>query len=138
MTQRKYMKVNENKEIGIKYDSEKPDYSLIPPLPLEDIVNNIGIKYDSKKPRLGLLPPKAIYSISKVLTYGAQKYKQDDNWKHLSNGKKRYIDASLRHIFSYIDGDILDIETNESHLSHAICCLMFILEQDLNGIDFPQ
>ena len=33
-----------------------------------------GIKYDSVKPRMNLLPPKAIVEVSKVLTFGAEKY----------------------------------------------------------------
>ena len=34
-----------------------------------------GIKYDSKKPDYSLIPPHALDDVAKVLTYGAQKYK---------------------------------------------------------------
>ena len=88
-----------------------------------------GVKYDSGKPRLGLIPPYAERAIAEVLTFGANKY-ADDNWRKVDNGQKRYIDAALRHINAYRSGDINDDESGLHHLAHAVCCLMFIMEFD--------
>ena len=86
-----------------------------------------GLKYDSEKPKMNLLPPKAIVEISKVLTFGAEKY-DAENWRKLDDLQNRYTAGALRHIFAHMDGEDLDPETNLSHLAHAMCCLLFKLE----------
>lgn len=89
-----------------------------------------GRKYDGEKPRMYLLPPKALLEVSKVLTFGAQKY-DEQNWKKLENLQNRYTGASLRHIFASMDGEEFDPETGYYHEAHAICCLLFKLEAKL-------
>ena len=89
-----------------------------------------GIKYDSAKPKMNLLPPKAILEVAKVLTFGAEKY-DAENWRKLDDLQNRYTAGALRHIFAHMDGEELDPETNLSHLAHAMCCLLFKLEIEL-------
>ena len=89
-----------------------------------------GIKYDSEKPKMNLLPPKAMVEISKVLTFGAAKY-DAENLRKLDDLQNRYTAGALRHIFAHMDGEELDPETNLSHLAHAMCCLLFKLEIEL-------
>ena len=91
-----------------------------------------GIKYDSAKPRMNLLPPKAIMEVAKVLTFGAEKY-DAENWRKLDDLQNRYTAGALRHIFAHMDGEQLDPETNLSHLAHALCCLLFKLEIELEN-----
>ena len=91
-----------------------------------------GKKYDSGKPKLYLLPPKSINEVGKVLTFGAEKY-DPHNWRKVDDLHNRYSSAALRHIFAHIDGEDADEETGLSHLAHAICCLMFKLEDELIG-----
>ena len=91
-----------------------------------------GKKYDSGKPKLYLLPPKSINEVGKVLTFGAEKY-DPHNWRKVDDLQNRYSSAALRHIFAHIDGEDEDQETGLSHLAHAICCLMFKLEDELIG-----
>lgn len=86
-----------------------------------------GRKFDGGKPRYGLLPPKSLRGVAEVLTFGAEKY-EVDNWKKVPDAKNRYFDAALRHIWAYKEGELNDPESGESHLAHAICCLMFIDE----------
>lgn len=93
-------------------------------------IEGVGIKYDDKKPKMHLLPPKAITEVSKVLTFGADKY-DEENWRKLDNLQARYSSSALRHIFAHLDGEQLDPESGVSHLAHAICCLMFKLEVEL-------
>ena len=85
-----------------------------------------GVKYDKDKPQWSLLPFKALTEVVEVLTYGAKKY-APDNWKKVPNAKQRYIDASFRHLTAYIGGEKLDSETGKSHLAHALCCMLFLL-----------
>ena len=96
------------------------------------IMTASGIKYDSEKPKMNLLPPKAIVEISKVLTFGAEKY-DAENWRKLDDLQNRYTAGALRHIFAHMDGEELDPETNLSHLAHAMCCLLFKLEIELEN-----
>ena len=89
-----------------------------------------GRKYDGDKPKLYLLPPKSILEVGKVLTYGAEKY-DPENWRKEDDLQNRYTSAALRHIFAHIDGEENDEETGLSHLAHAMCCLLFKLEDEL-------
>ena len=85
-----------------------------------------GVKYDNDKPQWSLLPFKALREVVDVLTYGAKKY-APDNWKKVPNAKQRYIDAGFRHFTAYAAGEKLDPETGKSHLAHALCCLLYLL-----------
>lgn len=89
-----------------------------------------GIKYDGEKPKVGLVPPLALLEVAKVLTFGAKKY-SPNNWKKIEDLQSRYTDASLRHILDHMLGIDLDEESGLDHLAHAICCLMFKLEDKL-------
>ncbi len=91
-----------------------------------------GVKYDLGKPRLELLPVKPLEEIAKVLDYGAHKY-DEYNW---ARGFKwsRLLGALLRHVFSFMDGKDKDAETGISHLAHAGCCLLFLLDHQLNSV----
>lgn len=78
---------------------------------------------------MGAIPPHAELAVARVLTFGASKYSRD-NWALVENAEERYMDAALRHINAYRRGEPVDTETGESHLAHAICCLMFLLEME--------
>ena len=91
-----------------------------------------GIKYDGEKPKMHLLPPKALIEVAKVLTFGAQKY-DEENWRKLDNLQSRYSSGALRHIFAHIDDEEIDPESGLSHLAHAVCCLLFKLEIELEN-----
>jgi hypothetical protein len=93
-----------------------------------------GIKYDTEKPKMNLLPPKAVIEVAKVLTFGAEKY-DAENWRKLDNLQSRYTAGALRHIFAHMDGEQLDPETELSHLAHALCCLLFKLEIELEDAE---
>ena len=85
-----------------------------------------GSKFDTGKPRFSLLPKGVLTSILKVLEYGAKKYSVD-NWQQVENPRERYYDAAMRHLYAWFNGESKDLETGESHLAHAICCLLFLL-----------
>ena len=86
-----------------------------------------GSKHDSGKPLMGAVPPNALLAVARVLTFGAEKYGRD-NWRQVVNAETRYLDAALRHINAYQRGEAVDLESGESHLAHAVCSLMFMLE----------
>jgi len=82
-------------------------------------------KADDGKPKLSLIPFRALNGVSKVLEFGADKYGRD-NWKNANTGDlERFIDATLRHIFAFIEGETIDKESKLHHLDHAITNLLF-------------
>lgn len=86
-----------------------------------------GRKFDTDKPMMGLIPPLAEEALARVLTFGAKKY-APDNWRKVEDKERRYMDAMLRHLNAHRRGEKEDPETGESHLAHAACCVMFMLE----------
>jgi len=88
-----------------------------------------GRKFDGGKLEYGLLPPHSLREVVEVLTFGAQKY-EPGNWIKVPESKRRYFDAAQRHIWAWKEGEQNDPETGKNHLSHAICCLMFLYEHD--------
>ena len=96
-----------------------------------------GLKFDSEKPRMDLLPPKAIFEVAKVLGFGAEKY-GPENWRLLDNLQGRYTAGALRHIFAHMNGEELDPESGTSHLAHALCCLLFKLEVELENAQIEE
>jgi len=86
-----------------------------------------GRKFDGGKLQYGLLPPLALLEVVDVLTYGAQKY-DDENWRKVPNAIDRYFDAMQRHAWAWKQGEVNDPESGKHHLAHAICCAMFIIE----------
>lgn len=89
------------------------------------------VKHDAEKNRLELLPFAALESVSKVLTLGAKKY-DDHNWAKVPVWS-RYLGAATRHLFAWARGEDKDPETGESHLAHAVCCLLFLMELQRMG-----
>lgn len=85
----------------------------------------LGIKFDKEKVRWSLVPTGVMTDVVDVLTKGAQKY-APDNWMYVPDSRSRYYDAALRHLTSWWEGELNDPETGNSHLAHAMCCLMFL------------
>lgn len=104
----------------------KPIPTLEPFVSVEDSPTT-GSKHDSGKPLIGAVPPNALLAVARVLTFGAEKYGRD-NWRQVESAETRYLDAALRHINAYQRGEAVDPESGESHLAHAVCSLMFMLE----------
>lgn len=107
-------------------DATKGVGNLLPP-------NGIGVKFDSEKPRVDLLIdgcPLSLEAISQVLTFGSKKY-ADHNWQHVEGGEQRYKAALMRHVLASARGEKVDSETGLSHLAHAACCVLFMLELEL-------
>ena len=90
----------------------------------------ICTKHDTGKVRYSLLPKGVLEKVLSILEFGANKYSKD-NWQQVPNARDRYYDAAMRHIQAWYYGETKDPETGESHLAHALCCLMFLLWLDI-------
>ena len=95
-------------------------------------MSEVGVKYDDKKLDWSLLPFGATEEVIKVLQFGAAKYSAH-NWKLVEDGERRYFNAAMRHLVAHRKGDANDDESGYSHLAHAACCIMFILQKELDA-----
>lgn len=95
-----------NAQGGIKFDLGKKDYTLL----LQDLKVTVD-------------------EVTDVLELGAKKYARG-NYKLIESD--RYHKAMLRHIMSYLSGELTDPETGKHHLAHAICCAAFLIEREVN------
>lgn len=86
----------------------------------------IGVKFDNEKPDMSLLSSIAIVKVAEVMSYGKRKYSAH-NWRN-GLAYSRLLGAALRHVFAYLGGETKDPETGLSHLAHAVCCLCMVLE----------
>ena len=92
---------------------------------------DVAVKFDGDKLRMELLPVRPIEDIASVLTIGAKKY-ADRNWEKGFDYSRTY-GALQRHMHAWYKGEDNDPETGLSHLAHAGCCLMFLLEFTHSG-----
>ena len=85
------------------------------------------MKFDSAKLRYELIPPSTTFALSRVLTYGARKYKPN-NWK--KGDIERYTGAAMRHFEAWRNGEKLDAESGLPHLEHLLTNVAFLVELD--------
>lgn len=90
------------------------------------------MKDDQKKSRVDLIPSQPLIEVGHVLRVGAMKY-GDHNWRR-GMAWSRLYSAALRHMYAWFDGQDIDEESGMSHLAHATCCLLFLMEfQSIRG-----
>ena len=93
---------------------------------LPDLNEGLGAKNNAGKPPLSWIPRSAMIAEAEVLAFGAVKYARD-NWRKGLLWSE-VLDAALRHVYAFVDGEDVDQETGLSHLAHARCELGFLLE----------
>ena len=85
-----------------------------------------AMKFDGDKLPVNLLSTQAMLQTAAVLKFGADKY-HAHNWRD-GFAWSRPLAAAMRHIMAFNDGEDKDPESGLSHLAHAACCIMFLLE----------
>ena len=95
--------------------------------------SEIGVKFDDDKIRMDLIPPELFQAVGEVLTAGAAKY-GPRNWE---KGLKysRCIGAILRHLVSFMSGEVMDPESGLPHIDCVIVNAMFISTSMRRGMD---
>ena len=82
-----------------------------------------GIKYDGEKPDWSLVDWEVIEGIARTMSYGKKKYNEspdDSNWKKVEHGEHRYFAAMMRHFLADKKGEVLDLESGLEHLDHFL------------------
>jgi hypothetical protein len=85
----------------------------------------VALRYNEGKLRWSLIDWKSLEPMVRVLEKGAQKY-DDHNWKK-GMPTSQISESLLRHMFAFMNGEDNDLETNESHLGHVMCNVMFLI-----------
>jgi hypothetical protein len=119
----------------MKYSYWIPDEDESTPETMTQDKGTKGVKNDSGKTRWSYLPLQSIKSVIDVMTYGDKKYPAEDgsNWKRVKNARKRYYNATMRHLTSWFDGEKNDPESGLHHLAHACSNILFLLWFEFNG-----
>jgi len=85
-----------------------------------------------KKVPLSLVPPASLIYQALAMKDGAAKY-SPYNWRENKVVALIYIDACLRHLQSWVDGEEVASDSGVPHLGHALACLGIIVDAKETG-----
>jgi hypothetical protein len=86
----------------------------------------------SGKLPLHLFPTTAIAEGSLAMLEGALKYGRG-NFRAIGVRATIYIDAALRHLFAYLEGEDTAVDSGISHLGHALACVAILVDAKWAG-----
>lgn len=84
------------------------------------------------KPSLQAIPWVAIYEMGKAMLDGMKKYGLF-NWRDHAVRSDIYVDAAMRHITAWSDGQAVAEDSNIHHLAHAMACLSILIDAEYAG-----
>lgn len=90
--------------------------------------DEIGVK----KAPLRLVPPALVINCAPVMADGASKY-GPYNWRDEAVQLSIYLEAAMRHILAYQDGQDNAEDSGLSHLAHAASCIAIIMDAEPIG-----
>lgn len=85
-----------------------------------------------KKTRLSLVPPASIIYQALAMEDGAKKY-GPYNWRQNKVIASIYVDAAMRHLQAWFDGQECAEDSQKPHLAHALACLGIIVDAKETG-----
>ena len=94
--------------------------------------NKEATKYDKGKPPLSLIPRTALIQEAYGFAHGSKKYGKYNFKKGMAY--TRIADSALRHIYSFVDGEDIDPETQVHNLALARCNMAMLLDFIDNGV----
>lgn len=86
----------------------------------------------AKKPRLSLVPPAGIVYAALAMANGADKY-GPYNWREKKVQAMIYLEACMRHVLSFQDGEDNAADSGVPHLAHALACLLILIDAKETG-----
>ncbi len=89
--------------------------------------------FDDGKAPLACLPPEGMRAVARVQAYGHKKYGDFNNYRKGMEAS-RQASCIIRHVMAFMDGEDLDPESGESHIAHAACRAMFLLQNLKDGV----
>jgi hypothetical protein len=94
---------------------------------LDDNDTNPKDRHGAAKPPLGLVPPAALIRMAKAMQHGADKY-GPYNWREKAVRSTIYVDAAMRHLVRYLDGEDIDPDSGCPHIAHVAACMAVLMD----------
>lgn len=94
--------------------------------------NNEGLRYNTGKPRFDLLPPDALEDLAQLYTMGAAKY-AERNWERGMDWGKCFA-SLMRHAWAWARGEDTDPETGLDHMTHVAWNALALVAYRKRGI----
>jgi len=104
----------------------------LPKLPYSAPDTNPKTRFGRAKPPIGLIPGPALVHMAEAFRDGAEKY-GPANWRVDPVSSSTYVDAALRHLLSWYDGEEEAQDSGVHHLGHAAACLAILLDAQAQG-----
>lgn len=108
-----------------------PPETRVKPVTLDQTTNPKDL-VGQLKPAPGAVPPVAILHEAMAMADGAAKY-GPYNWRQHPVRATIYIDACMRHLFAWLDGEEEARDSGHHHLGHARACLGILLDARETG-----
>lgn len=93
---------------------------------------NPKTRFGVAKPPIALIPGPALIHMADAFRDGAKKY-GPANWRIDPVTTSTYVNAALRHILAYYDGETNAPDSGVHHLGHAAGCLAILLDAEAQG-----
>lgn len=119
-----------------RYNLIRQEMNTAPGELMEMPPKNTAVRFDSGKPDWSLLPFKAVEEIIKVLEFGAKKYARGNFATGNGIEYSRVINSLIRHTVAFSKGEDLDPESGLSHMAHAGANVLFLLHYEKNKDKF--
>ena len=87
----------------------------------------------AKPALISVIPTASLLHLGEVMKLGATKY-GPFNWRETPVPAETYMDAAMRHLLSWQDGEDTDPESGMSHLAHVMACMAIIIDAKENGM----
>jgi len=85
------------------------------------------------KPSLTAIPPTALLHMGGAMSDGRTKYGLM-NWREKKVSTSIYIDAAMRHMLAFWDGENTAKDSGVHHLGHVMACMAIILDAESVGM----
>ena len=117
-------------EDEVKGEVRMESASTVPPQPAKNPKTAIG---RTKPAMVSVIPTASLLHLGEVMKLGATKY-GPFNWRETPVPAEVYVDAAMRHLLSWFDGEDRDPESGMSHLGHVMACCAIIIDAQENGM----
>ena len=99
------------------------------------LMSEVGLKYDTEKPDWSLIDLSIVQQMAAVHSMGAQKY---GRMNFMLVEPHRYVAALMRHLTAWQSGELLDEESGLHHLAHAMTNIHILMRLEQEGIKYDK
>lgn len=103
------------------------------PLFVSDDEINPKTRLGQVKPSITSIPPTALFHCAMAMMDGERKYGLH-NWKEKDVPARIYIDAAMRHLMAWADGEEYAEDSQVHHIAHVMACCCIILDAMEQGV----